>query len=190
MSKARATNILKRARGGDKTALNELMPLVFDQLRELAVAYFRQQPSDHTLQPTALVHEAYLRLVDQASLEWKDRSHFLGIAARAMRQVLVDYARQRNAEKRGGDRVRVPLGMDLAKKSKSKDLDVLWLAEVLEELGDLHARQARVVELRFLGGLTIDEAAEVLGVSPKTVEADWYGARAWLRRKLDQEQES
>lgn len=185
MSRTRTTQILRKAGGGDHDALDELFPLVFDQLRQLAAASFRRQPRGHTLQPTALVHEAYLRLVDTEGLRWNDRVHFLAIAARAMHQALVDYARYRGAQKRGAGWRRVTLGGGLAGGAEHRGVDVLSLEEALSELGRLHERQARVVELRFFGGLTFAEAAVVLGVSAKTVEGDWYGARAWLRSKLD-----
>ena len=183
-----ATRILGEMRRGDGSATGRLFALVYDELRALAGDMFRDQPPDHTLQPTALVHEVYIRLVNQHEAEWTDRAHFLAVAAKAMRNLLIDHARKRKADKRGGGE-RVPLDavMDSAAE---RSIDLLALDEALEELACLHERQARVVELRFFGGLTVRGAAEVLEVSPPTVDRDWRMARAWLTRELTGELDS
>lgn len=160
----------------------ELHQAAYRALRGLAAAYLHQERRDHTLQPTALVHEAYLKLAGGASA-WNSQTHFQAIAANAMRQILVDHARARNTQKRGGEWLRVTLSPNAA-PTPGVDVDVLALDEALEQLAALDERKARVVELRFFGGLTCAEAAEEVGVSPKTAEADWYFARAWLRDKL------
>ena len=178
------TLLLQRAREDSESALRELLPLVHDELRRIAGAQMQRERQDHTLEPTALVHEAFVRLADQQGLEWQDRAHFLGVAAQAMRRVLVDHARAKRADKRGGDRARVTLQEDLVSGGEDKDVDLLDLHEKLEAFRELHERRARVVELRFFGGLTFEESGHVLGVSAKTVEADWYFARAWLRREM------
>lgn len=154
----------------------------YEALRGLAAAYLHRERGDHTLQPTALVHEAYLKLAGGGS-GWKSQTHFQALAANAMRQILVDHARARGTQKRGGEWVRVTLSAGVASGGRA-DVDVLALDEALRALAELDARKARVVELRFFGGLTCAEAAEELGISPKTAEADWYFARAWMRAKL------
>ena len=169
---------------GDRAALDQLVPLVQAELRQLARSYLRRERADHTLQPTALVNEAYLRLVDQRGLRWQNRAHFFGIAARLMRQILVDHARARDAEKRGGaDLERLSL-TQAERVAGREDVDVLALNEALERLAEFDPQQARVVELKFFAGLTIEETGEVLNVSHATVERDWKLARAWLRREL------
>ena len=183
MTLAQTTRILSRIDEGDAGAAEELVPYLYDELRGLAAAFLRRENPAHTLQPTALVHEAFLRLVDQTRVQWKGRTHFLAIAARTMRRILVDHARGRLREKRGGDRVRVTLQAELA-LSPDRDEDVLALHEALEKLHQLDERQARIVELRFFGGLNVAEVAEVLGVSKRTVENDWTMVRAWLKREL------
>ena len=180
------TRILLRLRDGDAGAAGELFPLVYEELRGLAGGLLRRERADHTLQATALIHEAWIRLCDQTRLGAQDRAHFVAIAARSMRQILVDHARRRNAGKRGGGRERVDLDAALA-FHEGRGLDVLALHEALERLAALDARRSRIVELRFFGGLTIEEVGVVLGLAPKTVEGDWYLARAWLRRELDAE---
>ncbi|USN98697.1 MAG: sigma-70 family RNA polymerase sigma factor [Phycisphaeraceae bacterium] len=153
----------------------------YGALRRLAAAYLQRERSDHTLQPTALVHEAYIKLA--GSGDWKSETHFQAVAANAMRQILVDHARARNAQKRGGGWLRVTLTGEAA-ATPGADVDLLALDEALQALAELDERKARVVELRFFGGLTCAEAALEVGVSPKTAEADWYFARAWLRDRL------
>jgi len=176
------TRLLLDLGDGRPGALDALMPVVYDELRALAAAYLRRERDGHTLQPTALVHEAFLRLVDQRTATWENRAHFFGVAARLMRRIIVDHARARLAEKRGGGRL-VTLDTE-SPISDERATDVLRVDEVLAELERLDERQARVVELRFFGGLTIEEAAAVLGVSPMTVKRDWLVARAWLQREL------
>jgi RNA polymerase sigma-70 factor, ECF subfamily len=177
------TNILKRASAGDDSAVNRLLPLVYDELRALAESYLQRERPDLTLQATALVHEAYVRLVKQEDVEWQNRAHFFALAAQAIRRILVDHARGRERVKRGGDRQRVRLDEDLAAPG-DRDLDLLAIDEALLSLTQLHPRQAQIVELRFFGGLSLKEVAEVLKVSPRTVDGDWSMARAWLRREL------
>jgi RNA polymerase sigma factor (TIGR02999 family) len=177
------TNILKRANQGDRSAVDQLMPLVYDELRALAETYLRQERPDHTLQATALVHEAYVRLVKQEEIEWQNRAHFFAVAAQAIRRILVDHARGRAREKRGGGCQRVALEEDIA-VTPERDLDLVALDEALGKLAQLHPRQAQVVELRFFGGLGLNEVASFLGVSRRTAEGDWSMARAWLRREL------
>jgi RNA polymerase sigma factor (TIGR02999 family) len=177
------SRLLAAHREGDKEALDRLLPLVYDELRQLAASYLRRERGNHTLQPTALVHEAYFRLVDQRDAAWQNRSHFFGVAAHLMRLILVDHARARSAEKRGGDAVRVPLD-DLFRAAKQNDTDVLALDEALSRLAALDAQQVRVVELRYFGGLNVEETAEALGISAATVKRDWSVARMWLRREL------
>jgi RNA polymerase sigma factor (TIGR02999 family) len=168
---------------GDPEALEKLVPLVYAELRRLAERSLRRERAAHTLQPTAVVHEAFLKLVDQQRVEWKSRAHFFAIAAQAMRRLLVDHARARNAEKRGGFATRVALE-DAVAATPPVDVDLLALDEALDRLGSLDAGQARVVELRFFGGLTVEETAEVVGSSAATVKRDWQSARAWLFREL------
>ena len=178
-----ATRILGEMRRGDGTAARRLLVLVYDELRALAGDMFRDQSPDHTWQPTALVHEAYMRLVNQKEAQWTDRAHFLAVAAKAMRNLLIDHARKRKAGKRGGGMERVALDA-VVDSAAERSVDLLALDEALEELGRLHERQARVVELRFFGGLTIPATAEVLEISPASVDNDWRMARAWLTRRL------
>ena len=168
---------------GDQAALDELMPLVYQELRRLAHHYMRQERPGHTLQTSGLVNEACLRLVDQSNIRWQDRAHFFGIAARLMRQVLVDYARKRSYQKRGGDAHRVSLDETMI-VSEARAADVLALDHALKNLAEMDPRQSQIVELRFFGGLSIAETAEVLAVSPGTVMRDWTLAKAWLRRAV------
>ncbi len=179
------TQLLTRWSNGDQAALDKLMPMVYSELRRLASNYLRRERQDHTLQPTALVNEAYLKLIDQKAAKWQNRAQFFGIAAQLMRRILVDHARQHKAAKRGGsDQHR--LSITSAEKLTAKpDLDVLALHEAMEELAALDPQQERIVELKFFGGLSIEETAEVLGVGHATVEREWKMARAWLRRKLE-----
>jgi RNA polymerase sigma factor (TIGR02999 family) len=186
--RSKRTDILKRSRAGDRVATAELFPLVYDELRRLASSYMRRERAGHTLQATALVHETFLQLISGAGADWKDRAHLLGVAANAMRQILILHARRARAQKRGGGRIRVTLG-GLADDRGARELDLLDVDELLRRLEALDERKARVVELRFFGGLTHNEIAELLSVSPKTVEADWYMARAWLRGELRKGQE-
>jgi RNA polymerase sigma-70 factor (ECF subfamily) len=169
-----------------RATAEQLMPLVYDELRRLARGFMAREGPDHTLQPTALVHEAYLRLVDQSRVNWRGRSHFRAVGARMMRRILIDHARRRGGLKRGGGLQRVTLGDSLL-SPPDPDVDLpelLALNDALDELTRLDERQARVVELRFFGGLTTAEIAETLGVSERTVGDDWKHGRAWLRRQL------
>jgi RNA polymerase sigma factor (TIGR02999 family) len=185
-SSNQVTQLLVRWRDGDQQALEELMPLVYDELRRLAGYYLRQERNDHTLQSTALVHEAYLRLAGQNPPEWQNRAHFFGIAAHLMRQILVEHARGRSAAKRGGGAFRVTLTEAIAAPDQL-DIDVVELDRALNSLAELDQQQSKIVELRFFGGLTIEDTSEVLGVSPATVKRDWVIARAWLYRAMSGE---
>jgi RNA polymerase sigma factor (TIGR02999 family) len=178
------TALLVRWRGGDRKALESLMPLVYEELRRLAHHYLQRERSDHTLQSTALVHEAYLRLAGQNAPQWQNRAHFFGIAARVMRQILVEYARAHSAVKRGGPNAcKITLDESLEVPGKA-DIDVIALDGALDRLAELDSQQSRIVELRFFAGLTIEDTAEVLGISPATVKRDWTSARAWLHREI------
>lgn len=177
------TQVLTQLSDGDGSAADRLFPIVYDELRAIASKWFARPSRDQTLQPTALVHEAFLHLVDQTRVDWKNRSHFFALAATAMRQILIQHARRRKAAKRGGNWERISLSQ-AAVENPENAIDLLDLEEALTKLGQLHERQARVVELRFFAELKIDEVAEVLGVSPRTVEMDWRTARAWLRSTL------
>jgi RNA polymerase sigma factor (TIGR02999 family) len=177
------TDLLADLRRGRRDALDRLLPIVHDELRRIAAAYLRRERPDHTLQPTALVNEAYLRLVDQRDHDWQDKAHFLGVAAHLMRIILVDYARARRAEKRAGDLARVPLE-DAVLAAYERDVDLVALDEALGRLAAMDPRLGRIVELRYFGGLTTRETAEVLGLSTATIEREWAAARGWLRREL------
>jgi RNA polymerase sigma factor (TIGR02999 family) len=185
--RALVTETLQRMRGGRATP-EELMPIVYARLREIAGKWFRGAGAQATLQPTALVHEAYLHLVDQTAADWKDRAHFFAVAALAMRQIVIQRARARNTTKRGGGQQRVELdGHD--RGDGGADLDeILALDEAIGRLAQLHERHAKVVELRFFGGLTTEEIAAALDVSTRTVELDWRAARAWLKGALSSNQ--
>ncbi len=173
---------------GDSQALEKLLPLVYQELRRLAQSYMRKEGSGHTLQATALVHEAYFRLVDQKDFKWQNRSHFFGVAAQLMRRLLIDHARGKKADKRGGTKVKVTLDEGLHVPNPEEGSDVLALDEALQKLSLLNERQGRVVELRYFGGLSLEEIAEVLAISPATVKRDWTLAKAWLHRELTHEQ--
>ncbi|MEP7336893.1 MAG: sigma-70 family RNA polymerase sigma factor [Acidobacteriota bacterium] len=177
------TALLLAWQNGDPTALEQLLPLVYGELRRLANGYMRGERIGHTLQTTALINEAYLRLVDWQNVEWKNRAHFLGIAAQMMRRVLVDFARARRYAKRGGDARQVSLG-EAEAMPIDRDAELVALDEALKSLAELSARQCQVVELRFFGGLSVEETAEVLNISPRTAMRDWDVARAWLYREL------
>lgn len=179
------TQLLKAHREGSASALEELMPLVYGELRKIAARHLRGERRDHTLEPTALVHEAYLKMFEGTDMEWQNRAHFLGVAAHVMRHILVDHARARAAGKRGGGAMRATLDEAIA-ASGERDVDLVALDDALEALRALDERQARVVELKYFGGLSIEETAEVLGVPTSRVRRDWTLARAWLRRELSQ----
>jgi RNA polymerase sigma factor (TIGR02999 family) len=176
--------LLERWQGGDKTALDEMLPEVYEELHRLARIYLSRERSDHTLQPTELVNEAYIRLVAQREVDWRNRAHFLGIAAQVIRRVLLHYAESRSAQKREGYAGRVALDEALACLERDATVDIMSLSAAMERLAQLDERQARIVELRVFGGLTVEEAAAVLELSPATVKRDWSVARLWLRREL------
>ncbi len=178
------TRLLVDWRNGDQAALEELMPLVYDELRRRAASYLARERANHTLQPTALVHEAFFRLVNQNKIEWQNKAHFLGVAARVMRLILIDHARAHRAAKRGGNK-KVTLD-DACGWSEPINVDVLALDEALKRLEELDERQSKVVELRFFGGLNIEETAEVLGISAATVKREWRMAKAWLHSELQE----
>lgn len=177
------TQLLQQWSEGDENALTRLMPLVHDELHRLAHQHMRRESAGHVLQTSALINEAYLRLVDQPQIRWQGRTHFFGIAARLMRHILVDEARKRNAAKRGGSLIQVPLDEANA-VVQDQAANVTALDDALQRLETIDARQGKVVELRFFGGLSIEETAEVLKVSPGTVMRDWTFARAWLRNEM------
>ena len=178
-----ATRMLIDWSNGNREAAAGLMPLVYDELRRLARGYLQRERADHTLQATGLVHEAYLRLVDQKTTTWQSRAHFFGVAAQLMRRILVDYARRHRTEKRGGERTKIEFNEALA-PSASRSLDVIALDDALHDLAALNPQHSQIVELRFFGGMTTEEVAEVLDVSPRTVQREWRMARAWLRRQI------
>ena len=177
------TGLLIALQGGDKEVADRLMQAVYLDLRRKAAAFLRQERRGHTLQPTALVHETYLRMVDQTRVVWQNRAHFLGVAAEMMRRILANHARTHKAAKRGGGRTRVTLDEALA-ASAPRDLDLIALDEALDELAALDPRQSRVVELRAFGGLSVEETAEVMGLSPATVKRYWAFSSAWLARRM------
>lgn len=181
--RTRVTEILRHLNVSDARQRDELVALVYDELREMARRQLRNERPGHTLQPTALVNEAYLRLFDPSANGWESRAHFFGVAARAMRQVLVDHARRRDADKRGGKMERVTLVTDIA-EAGSAETDVVDLHLALEKLAQHDDALARLVELRFFGGLTLDEAADTVGVSRRKAANDWAAARLWLQREL------
>jgi RNA polymerase sigma factor (TIGR02999 family) len=178
------TRLLIAWNEGDRGAVERLMPLVYRELRRIAERQFRRERAGHTLQPTAVVHEAYFRLVDQTRVTWKNRGHFFAIAAQAMRRILIDHARAREADKRGGREERVTLDLGIASPEPADDVDLLALDEALVRLKELDEPQARIVELRFFGGLSIEETAEAMETSPSSVKRDFRSARAWLFREL------
>ena len=178
------TELLLDWNRGDKGALDRLMPLVYDELRNVARHRLAVEDQGHTLQSAALVNETYIRLVDQERTQWRNRAHFFAISARLMRRILVDHARQRRTGKRGGDQTKLSLDHSLGLQER-KELDVVALDEALDTLSKLDSQQARVIELRFFGGLTIEETGEALGISPATVTRDWVTAKAWLFDQLN-----
>ncbi|KAA6459135.1 sigma-70 family RNA polymerase sigma factor [Acidobacteria bacterium AB60] len=181
---APVTELLVRWKSGDGNALDALVPLVYEELRRLAHAYLRRERPGHTLQGTALVHEVFVRLAGSTPPQWEDRAHFFAIAAHLMRQILVEYARSRKAEKRGGAAIRIAFDQMVESPSKP-DVDLVALDDALEDLAQIDPQQTRVVELRFFSGLTIEDTAQVLGISESTVKRDWNTAKAWLYRELD-----
>jgi RNA polymerase sigma factor (TIGR02999 family) len=180
-----ATDLLLAWSQGDESAFDKLVPLVYQELHALARRYMRGERSDHTLQATALVNEAYVRLIDVNRIRWQSRSHFLAVAAQTMRRILVEFARRRRRQKRGGDVVCVTI--DDAEIAQEKSADLVALSDALSALATFDQRMSQVVELRFFGGLSVQETADVLSVSPETVMRDWKTAKVWLLRELSQE---
>ena len=178
-----ATQLLLAFSGGDRNALDEMVPLVYDELHRLAEHYLGAEREEHTLQPTALVHEAYMRLINQRSVDWRNRAQFMGVAAGIMRRILINHARDRAAGKRAGNREQVSLSLVEA-SAAAPQVELIDLEDALERLHSMDSRKARVVELKFFGGLTMDEIAEVVGISRATVEREWSFARAWLFNAL------
>jgi RNA polymerase sigma factor (TIGR02999 family) len=185
VASAEVTVILTKLTSGDRQAASDLVPLVYQELHKIAARYMRRERIDHTLQTTALVHEAYLKLVEQRSVNWQSRAHFFGVAAQIMRRILVDHARKQMREKRNGGVRALPLMEGLVFTPDSR-VNLVELDSALERLAAIDGRQAKIVELRFFGGLTVEEAAEVLGMSAKTVKRDWSMAKAWLHGELKQ----
>ena len=178
------TQLLGRWRSGDLEALDSLIPLVYDELRSIAKHYLRNERPGHTLQSTALVHEAYVRMANQDLPEWQNRAHFFAVAAQLMRQILVDHARAHRASKRGSGVCNVALD-EAEGKAQAVNVDILALDEALKTLSEMDPQQAKIVELKFFGGLSIEDTAAVMGISSSTVKRDWVTARAWLHRELD-----
>ncbi len=179
------TQLLIDWKNGSREALDALLPLVYDELRRVARGYLRRERPGQTLQGTAVVHEAYLRLVDQARVKWQNRAHFLGVAAQMIRRILVDHVRAKRAAKRGAGAMTLSLDESIEVAGR-RDVDLVSLDDALEELARFDPRQARIVELRYFTGLSIEETAEVLGISPATVKREWAVARAWLYRELSE----
>ena len=188
-SRSGATDLLRAWSNGDNSAYDQLVPLVYQELRTLARRHMRRERADHTLQTTALVNEAYVRLIDAQGIRWQDRAHFLAIAARTMRRILVEFARQRGRQKRGGDAVHVALD-DAPDLGTEQPADFVALNDALATLATVDPRMSQVVELRFFGGLSVRETADVLGVSPETVMRDWKTAKVWLLRELSRTRQS
>ncbi len=183
-SPADITVLLRAAGSGGRRDLDALIAAIYDDLRRLAVSHLRGERHDHTLQPTALVHEAYVRLVDQRNADWNDRLHFFAVASRIIRRILIDHARERQARKRGGGSTRVPL-VEHEQAAPARNADLLALDDALAELARLNPQQASIVELRFFGGCTIEEVAALLGIGKRTVDRDWRAAKAWLLCRLE-----
>jgi len=182
--RGQVTDLLIRFREGDRHAEAELIPLVYNELRRLASRYLNRERGDHTLQPTALVHEAFIRMVNEDQPPWQNRAHFFGVAARLMRQILVDHARRRQSLKRGGSRERTGLNEEFKVYSPEKSAELLALDDALERLAHQDERQSRVVEMKYFVGLDIDDIAKVLDISPRTVKRDWTMAKAWLHQEM------
>lgn len=178
------TRMLREWSKGNRAALEELIPLVYTELHRQAARFMRRENPAHTLQTTALIHETYLKLVDQREVNWKNRAHFFAIAASLMRRILVDHARSRNREKRGGDLLKLPLDEAALVGIDEKNIDLIALDEALDRLAEMDERQARIVELRYFSGLSLEETAAALGISRSTVAEEWAVAKAWLHREL------
>lgn len=182
-NKKRITKLLIKVQKGEKESYDLLFSVVYDRLKDIARHHLVQEHSDHTLSKTALVHEAYMKMIDQSEIEWQDRAHFYAIASRCMRQILVDYARRKTAEKRGGNVHRVTLEedeIDLARHSE----ELIELNDLIDKLSEFDERKSRIVEMRFFGRMTIREISEILGVSTRTIDRDWLKARTWLHKEL------
>lgn len=180
------TSLLHEYQSGNKEVLDELFPLVYDELRKLAAIRLHGERKDHTLQPTALVHEAYMRLVGQHSTDWHNRAHFFGLAAEMMRRILVNHAIKNNAEKRFGNQTKLALD-DAISLAQEREVNLVMLDEALNRLAEFDPQQAKIIELRFFAGLTIEEVAEIIGVSDSTVKREWRVAKAWLHQQLKAE---
>ena len=185
MNAEEITQKLKACCSGNNEAMNELLPVVYDELHRLAHRYFKKERENHVLQTTALVHEAYLKLIDQRSVNWQNRAHFFGIAANMMRRILVDYAKSRDSKKRGGNYEDVSLEEACFLAVQERNLDIIDLDHALTLLEELDERQSKIVELRFFSGLDVEETAETLGISPATVKRDWKTAKTWLKLELE-----
>lgn len=184
---AEPTEIVRELTTGNRDRVNRLAELVYDDLHRVAEAYLRRERVGHTLRPTALVHEAFLRLIDQRKVDWRGRSHFVALGAQAMRRILVDYARAKSRKKRSGDGHRVLLTDDVL-LSREREEDVLGVDEALNRLAELNPLHAQIVEMRFFGGMSVDEVAEALGMSKRAVERQWTALKAWLRREFEEEE--
>lgn len=182
----KVTQMLRQVQSGNRDALDELFPIIYKELRRLAASQLAGERSNHTLQPTALVHEAYMRLIDQHSVDWQNRAHFFSIAAETMRRILVNHAIQRNAQKRGSGVTCIELDEAISyhDKHEERELDLVVLDDVLKKLEEFDPTQAKIVELRFFGGLTVEETAEVMKISESTVKREWRMAKSWLKTKL------
>ncbi len=178
------TQMLIELTGGNKDVVNQILPHIYDELRRLAGSYLRRERSDHTLQPTALVHEAYMKLIDQKKVRWQNRAHFFGIAAQVMRRILMDHARKHSAGKRGGEAEKLPLEEEILIVSTDRSADLIALDDALQGLAELDPQKAKLVELRYFGGLSIEETAEVMGVSVPTINRQWRLAKAWLHSQV------
>lgn len=178
------TQMLLELTDGNEEVVNQILPHIYDELRRLASSYLRRERSNHTLQPTALVHEAYMKLIDQSRVKWQNRAHFFGIAAQVMRRILMDHARKHTAEKRGGDAELLPIEEEILVVSHDKSAELVALDDALNQLAEMDERKAKIVELRYFGGLSIEETAEVLGVSVPTVNREWRMAKAWLYSEI------
>lgn len=184
MEKKEVTQLLSRLKAGENGAYDELYPLIYGELRKLAFGHMKHQPSDHTLSKTELVHEAYIKMIDQSKINFSDKSHFLAIASKCMRQILIDHARKKNAQKRGGDKDDVTYIDEIFSRQKEKAQELIDIDAALNELEKLNERLSKVVEMRFFGEMTIEDTAEALGVSKSTVKRDWMKARGWLYKEL------
>ena len=169
---------------GNQEVVNHILPHIYDELKRLASSYLRRERSDHTLQPTALVHEAYMKLVDQKRVRWQNRAHFFGIAAQVMRRILMDHARKHQADKRGGEAEKLPIEEEILVVSHDRSAELVALDDALHTLAAMDPQKARIVELRYFGGLSIEETAEVMGVSVPTINRQWRMAKAWLYSQL------